>query len=122
MMLTARCDTSCHVVGYHAPHEAGKFSRDSCFCDIGPLIVPENHAIVLSPKPLIRFIGIGDDFRSVAILSGLESFRLEADLAPAITLGGLYQQAADMTVSSLGDPKAVLIITTGIFTRGKADV
>ena len=47
LMLTVRCDTSCYVTGYHAPHEAGKFPCDSCFCNIGLLVVSENHAIVL---------------------------------------------------------------------------
>ena len=121
-MLTVRCDTSCYVTGYHAPHEAGKFPSDSCFCNICFLVVSENHAIVLPSKPLIRFIGVGDDFWSITILSSLESFRFKADLSPAVTLGSFYQQTAYMAISSLGNAKAILISATGILARGKADI
>ena len=122
LMLSARCDTSCHVAGYYAPHEAGKFPGDSCFSNIGPLVIFKNHTIVLPPQPLVRFIGIGDDFRIVTILSGLERLGLESNLSSTITLGCFYQQTADMTVSGLSNSQAVLVATTGILARGKSDL
>lgn len=39
LMLTARCDTSCNVTGYYAPHKTGKLSGNSSFCYIGFLVV-----------------------------------------------------------------------------------
>ncbi len=45
LMLTVRCDTSCYVTGYHAPHEAGKLPGNCCFCDIGLLVVFKDHTI-----------------------------------------------------------------------------
>ena len=122
LTLTARCDTSFHVAGYHAPHKAGEFPCDSCFSDIGSLVVFENHAIVFPPQSLVRFICIGDDLRSVAILTSLECLGLETDLSSTVTLGCFYQQAAHMAVSGLGNAQTVLIVATGIFTWCESDV
>ena len=48
LTLAARCDTSCHVTGYHTPHEAGKFTGYSCLCHISLLVVLEDHPVILS--------------------------------------------------------------------------
>jgi len=58
----------------------------------------------------------------ITILSSLESFRLEADLCTAVALCCFYQQTVDMMVSRFGDAQTILISTSGIFARGKANV
>ena len=43
-------------------------------------------------------------------------------MSPAVTLGGFYKQAADITVFILGNAQPILVSATRIFARGKADV
>lgn len=112
----------CYVAGHHSPHKAGEFPCDSCFCNIGSLVVFKDHAIVFSPQPLVCFIGKGDDFRSVPILPGLECLGLETDLPMAVALCCLYQQTAYMPVSGLGYAQSIQITSTGILAGGKANV
>ena len=112
----------CYATGHHAPHEAGEFPCNSCFGNIGPLVIFKDHAIVLSAQPLVCFIGIGDGFRIVPILPGLECPGLETDLPTTVALCCFYQQTAYMPVSGLSDAKAVLITAAGVLTRSKAYV
>lgn len=110
LTLTERCDISCHMTGYHAPHETGEFPCDCCFCNIRSLVVFKNHPIILSSQTLISFISISYDFGGIPFLAGLQCFGFETDLSPTIALSCFYQQASDMAVSGFGDAETIFII------------
>ena len=58
---TAHCDTSSVVLRHHTPEEAGEFSSNSGFGDIGLFAVLERHTVIFASQAFVGLVCVCDD-------------------------------------------------------------
>ena len=108
------------MAGHHPPDEAGEFTGNSGSGDIVGATICDFPEFTF--EAFISFIGIGNDFGIVSLLSCFQGLGFLSDLSPAVALSGFCEQQSQVRVSSFCDTCSSGGIPAGVFAGNKAQV